>query len=140
MKQEFLIGCIEKLGNVIQTRYFYLNPETSEVKDVTLSLYTAIEAYNEKARIIRDAGGYAMLIPYEYKSGLVEYSFGCGLSHYLQANVFEELVVSVSGNINFPLTKCVLSMYTPSDVRDILGVNSVFSPVIGDALLKRFAS
>lgn len=140
MKQELLVGCIQKLGNVIQTRYFYVNPNTSEVKDVTLSLYTAIEAFNRKAHEVRSKGGYAMIIPYEYKNGLVEYSFGCGLSHYLQANVFEELVISVNGDICFPLTKCVLSMYTPSDVKDILGVSSVFSEVMGEALLKRFAS
>ena len=78
-----------------------------------------------------------MLIPYEYDNGLVEYSFGCGLSHYLQENVFEVLV-QADGNIGFPLQECRMSMYVPTDVREILGVTGVFDERIKEALLKQY--
>lgn len=138
MKQtKQLIGCISTLKNVIQTRYFYLDGETKEIKDVTYSLFNAIEAFNELAKAKRETGDYAMLIPYEYDNGLVEYSFGCGLSHYLQENLFEALV-EADKTIGFPLQDCRLSMYTPSDIGDILGVTGVFDERIKEALLNRY--
>lgn len=137
MKQtKQLIGCISTLKDVIQTRYFFLDGETKEIEDVTYPLFTAIEAFNARAKAKRENGDYAMLIPYEYDNGLVEYSFGCGLSHYLQENLFEALV-DADEQIGFPLQECRLSMYVPSDVRDILGVSGVFDERIKEALLKR---
>lgn len=137
MKQtKQLIGCIATLKEEIQTRYFYMDSETKEIRDVTYPLFRAIEAFNQQANAKREAGSYAMLIPYEYDNGLVEYSFGCGLSHYLQENLFEALVQADS-EISFPLQECRLSMYVPSDVRDILGVTGVFDERIKEALLNR---
>jgi hypothetical protein len=138
MKKHVLVGCIDKLDKVIKTRYLYVNVETDEVKDVTLPLYQAIQAFNEKAKEARDAGRYAMMIPYEYNNGLVEYSFGCGLSHYLQADVFPLLTNAFSGDIGFPLNECRLDMYVPTDVKDILEVTGVFDENIITALLKRY--
>lgn len=136
-KENRLIGCIEKLGNEIHTRYLYMDGETKEVKDVTYSLFVAIEKFNEKARIKRKRGVYSMVIPYDYYKGLVQYSFGCGLSHYLQESVFAELE-QVSGGLDFPLSSCRISMYVPSDVKDILNVSGVFDERIFGALKERY--
>lgn len=138
MKQtKRLIGCISTLEKVIHTRFFFLDSETKEINDVTYPLYKAIEVFNENAKAKRNSNEYAMLIPYEYQNGLVEYSFGCGLSHYLQENVFEALAQADS-TIGFPLAECRLSMYVPSDVKDILEVTGVFDERIKDALLQRY--
>lgn len=138
MKQtKLLIGCISTLKEAIQTRYFYLDSETKEIQDVTYPLFTAIESFNELANAKRKTGAYAMVIPYEYDNGLVEYSFGCGLSHYLQENLFEELV-QADGEIGFPLEACRMAMYVPNDVRHILGVSGVFDERIKEALVNRY--
>lgn len=138
MKKHVLIGCIEKLDKVIETRYLYLNRETGEIKDVTLPLYQAIQAFNEASLAIRVTGDYAMMIPYDYSNGLVKYSFGCGLSHYLQPDVFAKLTSEFEGDIGFPLNECQLDMYVPSDVKDILNVTGVFDENIFNALVKRY--
>lgn len=140
MKTKILVGAINYLKpfGAIRTRYFYVNPEEGEVKDVTLELYQAIEKFNENARKIRETGKYSLIIPYEFKSGLVEYSHGCGLSHYLQENTFED-IVKLSPNLSFPLTECRISMFTKSDVKDILECKNVFDEKIFTALKERFS-
>ncbi|MFJ8528606.1 hypothetical protein [Bacillus sp. NPDC094106] len=79
-----------------------------------------------------------MLIPYEYVNGLVEYSHGCGLAHYLQADVFKKLSEIGKDVLTFQLTDCILSMYTPSDIETILGCVGSFDLKIEDALKERY--
>ncbi|MEK5209262.1 hypothetical protein [Psychrobacillus sp. FSL H8-0510] len=136
-----LIGCINKLEQVIQTRYFYLNQETGAVKDVTLELCESIDSFNEAAREKRDNNEYALIIPYEYNLGMAQYSFGCGLSHYLQADQFiliERRHNAAGKTLSFPLFKCRISMYVPSDIKDILECTGVFDPSIQEALRARY--
>lgn len=136
-----LVGCIDKLDNIIKTRFFFVNPENQEVRDVTMELCEAIEAFNEVARAIRDTGEYSMTIPFDYKYGMAEYSFGCGLSHYLQSDQFseiEERYANTGNNLSFPLVDCVISMYTPNDVKHILGCKNSFDDKITNALKERF--
>lgn len=135
-----LVGCIDRLDNTISTRFFYVNKEEGIVKDVTENLCEGIDAYNEEAQKIRDVGTYAMIIPYDYKYGLANYSFGCGLSHYLQEKEFvkiEEAVLQKGMELSFPLAKCTMSMYTPHDISHILSCKGVFDRKIKEALIKR---
>lgn len=136
----YLVGCINsmKVVGAIKTRFFYLSMETKEVRDVTRELSYAIDKFNEEAKKIRETGEYSMLIPYDYVDGLVEYSHGCGLSHYLQENVFERLEEVGKDILTFPLMGCTLSMYTPSDVKNILGCVGSFDLNITDALREQF--
>jgi hypothetical protein len=138
MQKHMLIGCIQTLNSVIRTRFFYVNQETSEIKDVTLELCNAIEDFNEHAKKIRDTGEYSMLIPYQYKNGMAEYSFGCGLSHYLQDSEFETIVSRSTKELSFPLVECRISMYTPSDVKHILSCRGVFDMNITQSLKERY--
>lgn len=138
-----LIGCIDTLEAVIKTRFFYVNSQTAEVRDVTLELCEAIESFNTVARKIRASakGAYSMIIPYEYKGGLAEYSFGCGLSHYLQESELKEVVERTEKDgkkLSFPLSECTISMFTPDDVDNILECTNVFDYRINDALKARF--
>lgn len=138
-----LIGCIDTLEAVIKTRFFYVNSQTAEVRDVTLELCEAIESFNTVARKIRASAkdAYSMIIPYEYKSGLAEYSFGCGLSHYLQDSELKEVEVKSANEgktLSFPLSECTISMFTPDDVDNILECTNVFDYRINDALKARF--
>ncbi|PLS19311.1 hypothetical protein CVD28_02545 [Bacillus sp. M6-12] len=138
MENHVLVGCIQTLNKVIRTRFFYVSKETNEVKDVTLELCNAIENFNDHARKIRDTGEYAMFIPYDFKDGLAEYSFGCGLSHYLQRNEFENIITRSQKELSFPLEKCRISMYTPDDVKHILSCQGVFDMNITQSLKERF--
>ncbi|KXY50997.1 hypothetical protein AT268_31125 [Bacillus cereus] len=136
----YLVGCINsmKVVGAIKTRFFYLSMETKEVRDVTRELSYAIDKFNEEAKKIRETGEYSMLIPYDYVDGLVEYSHGCGLSHYLQESVFERLTEVGKDILTFPLMGCTLSMYTPADVKNILGCVGSFDLKITDALREQF--
>lgn len=139
MQNHLLIGCIKTLNyKVIRTRFFYINKESNVVKDVTLELCNAIEEYNNHAKKIRNSGEYAMLIPYHYKNGMAEYSFGCGLTHYLQQSEFENIVLRSSNELSFPLVACNIYMYTPSDVKDILNCRGVFDMNITQSLKERY--
>jgi len=132
-----LVGCIEQLDAIIRTRFFYVNKEENVVKDVTLELCDAIESYNDVAQAIRNTGTYAMMIPYTYKYGMAEYSFGCGLTHYLQEKEFkkvEEAFVQSGNKLSFPLEKCSISMFTPHDVKHLLSCRNVFDIGIQKAL------
>lgn len=138
MKNTMLVGCIKTLTSVIRTRYFYVNTETGEVRDVTLELCNRIEDFNAHAKKIQDTGKYSMAIPYQFKNGLAVYSFGCGLSHYLQEEVLQEIVSKSSKTLSFPLEKCSISMYTPDDVKHILSCKGVFDIHIVESLKDRF--
>lgn len=133
-----LVGCISHIKSfgAIKTRYFYVDSDTNTVKDVTLELCNVIEKFNENNREIRLTGKYALIIPYQYKNGLAEYSHGCGLSHYLQEELFKEL--SELDQLSFPLELCSISMFVPSDVKHILGCSGVFSSAIVRSLEDRF--
>lgn len=113
-----LVGTIKSINKTIKTRFFYVDENGQ--RDVTLEVCEAIEEYNEKARDLIKQGEYSLIIPIEYKKGLADYSFGCGLTHYLQESEFENLSPYVK---SFPLDKCKLHVFTPSDVKDILKSN-----------------
>jgi hypothetical protein len=138
METAILVGCIQTLNSVIRTRYFYVNQETCEVRDVTIELCRTIADFNTHAKELRKKDEYSMVIPYQYNNGMAEYSFGCGLSHYLQETEFEKLVERSKKPLSFPLTECRISMYTPSDVKHILSCRGVFDASIEDALKHRF--
>lgn len=138
MENPTLVGCIQTLNDTIQTRFFYVNKAENDVRDVTLELCKRVDDFNETTKAIRETGEYAMTIPYEYKNGMAEYSFGCGLSHYLQENVFGDLVERSTTAFTFPLTDCRIAMYTPSDVKDILSCKGVFDKGIEGALRERY--
>lgn len=134
-----LIGCIEELEMTIKTRFVYLNRESGEVKDVTLPLYYAIEKYNKVAKETVPGAKYYTYIPYRFNDDLMEYSFGCGLSHYLNKRLFKDIEEnSIDFDMEFPLSECELSMYTPSDLRHILDVKHVFDEALFTALKERY--
>lgn len=137
-----LVGCIDKLDSVIRTRFFYVG-ENGEVRDVTLELCEAIHEFNIVTSELRSKGQDFMYIPYKYKYGLAEYSFGCGMSHYLQENTFElieERYANTGKKLSFPLVECTISMYTPNDVKDILSCESVFDENITESLKERYCA
>lgn len=130
-----LIGCIKSLTyKTIKTRWFYVNAETKEVKDITDELFQAIDSFNIVANEKRKTGEYSMVIPYYYKNGLTEYSFGCGLSHYLQADNLEKVEI-LSNGLSFPLSKCSIIMYTPDDIKNILYCKNAFDIDIKESLI-----
>lgn len=136
-----LIGCIKKCKafGEIRTRFFYLNEETNDIKDVTVDLCKAIDKYNEVSYEIRKKGDYSMIIPYEYKDGLAVYSHGCGLSHYLQEDTFKEISHRNNNKLSFPLSDCKLYMLTQDDVKNILNCKSVFDSNIEKSLIERYS-
>lgn len=136
ISDQLLVGCISSLNPIgkIKTRFFHLDSQTGDIKDVTLELCKVIKIFNEKAKQVRDTGAYAQLIPYDYKDGMASYSHGCGLTHYLHTDTFEELVKAQEKPLSFPLTECRISMFTPSDVKDILACKGVFDEKIESAI------
>lgn len=138
VSNQLLVGCISSLNPIgkIKTRFFHLDTQTGQIKDVTLELCKAIEAFNKQAKQIRDTGAYALVIPYEYRDGIADYSHGCGLTHYLHTDTFEELVKAQEKPLSFPLTECRISMFTPSDVKHILECKGVFDTNIENAIKK----
>lgn len=135
-----LVGCIKKCKafGEIRTRFFSLNEETKDIKDVTIDLCKAIDKYNEVSYKIRENGDYSMVIPYKYKDGLAVYSHGCGLSHYLQEDTFKDIVNRNNNELSFPLEKSKLYMLTPDDVKHILKCKSVFDNNIEKSLIERY--
>lgn len=84
-----------------------------------------------------------MIIPFDYKYGMAEYSFGCGLSHYLQSDQFAEIEKRYANTgkiLSFPLAECTIHMYTPKDLEYILDCNNSFDDKITEALKERFGS
>ncbi|WP_442637895.1 hypothetical protein [Rossellomorea marisflavi] len=131
MKKHVLVGCIEELDTTIRTKFIFLDKEKGEAKDVSLPLFYAIDRYNNRP----NDGSYYTRIPFQFNRGLVEYSFGCGLSHYLQENLFEDIEASLNGfDMTFPLSDCRLSMLTPSDLTGILEVKGVHDDGLLDAI------
>lgn len=132
--KHILIGCINKLMPMkgIETRFFHVSIEEGKVRDVTENLVEAIDKFNESASMKGKLG-----IPYEYKNGVACYSFGCGLAHYLQVNLFEEIQEVSEDVLEFPLGACSLSMYTPSDIESILECKGSFDKNIKAALKQR---
>ena len=58
--------------------------ENGKVKDVTTELFLDVQNYNNKE-------GTFTKIPYSFKDSFITYSFGCGLTHYLQNSNLKEL-------------------------------------------------
>lgn len=135
-----LIGCINNLTyNKIKTRFFYLDTNTHEVRDITIELCDAIDEFNREAEEIRANGDYSMIIPYKYKEGTAEYSFGCGLSHYLQESEFGKITHIAKEILTFPLYECDLQMLVPSDIKHILECKNAFDLNIYDALVDYYS-
>jgi hypothetical protein len=128
MNKNILIGCINNLTwKTIKTRWFLLNKESNKIEDVTGKLYKAINSFNKKAEEeIKQTGNYSLRIPYSYKNGLTGYSFGCGLSHYLENDVLSKL----------GFNNCRIEMYTPKDIKYILKCTNVWDINIQESLLK----
>lgn len=137
MTRPILVGCIEEIRkSIFHTRFFYLDSTRTEARDVTEELCYAIDVHNQQVQTYKDiSGGYAMSIPYTLDDGLATYSFGCGMTHYLQENVFEEIYLSNDSQLSFPLTACRLTTLAKDDLRNILHVKSVWDAEISDALL-----
>jgi len=112
-----------------------MDTENNVCKDVTEKLFSTIDKFNNEHRKIKESGKYALIIPYNYKNGLTEYSFGCGLSHYLQSDLFEELQKCGKNILDFNLTECVINMFTKDDMKHILKCKSVWDLNITEALL-----
>lgn len=136
MNQPILVGCIDKLKENIHTRFFYVNLTEEIVKDVTQELCLAIDDYNAHATTLHANGHYALTIPYKYKNGMAVYPFGCGLAHYLQEEEFQTIENRVTTKLSFPLAACRILMYTPFDIKDILGCWTHWE--IADALESRY--
>lgn len=132
-----LVGCIDKLGTkTIRTRFFYINKESREIRDVTLELCNAIQDYNQFAKTHNDTpDNYYLVIPYEFKNGLANYSFGCGLSHYLDKCEFENIVARSGKPLSFPLEQCSMTMYTPLDIKSIFKCVGVYDINMTEVLL-----
>ena len=132
-----LIGCIDRIDVIgdIRTRFFHVSMEEGKVKDVTKNLVESIDNYNNHASMIDKLG-----IPYEYKGGLACYSFGCGLSHYLQEDTFQDINKASIDVLEFPIEKCRLVMYAPSDVKDLLECKGAFDKNIKAALKEHYTN
>ncbi|EQB4341421.1 hypothetical protein ACYJ2U_001805 [Clostridium botulinum] len=131
-----LIGCINTLTwKTIKTRWFYLDKENNICKDITKELTLTIDNFNDNQNLkSKQTNSYFVEIPYKYKNGLTEYSFGCGLSHYLQENLFKDL--SDKNILSFNLEECKLDMFCPKDIKHILKCENAWSIDIEEALLK----
>lgn len=142
MEKGKLIGCISSLRTVglIKTRFFYVNSTSGEVNDVTKELYLSLQKFNNYADEYMKAGFYMVKIPYSFKRGLAIYPHGCGLSHYLSEELFEEISIFGEGILTFPLTECQILMYTPNEVENILGCKSVLGENIFRVLRERFCA
>jgi hypothetical protein len=140
MNTKHLVGCINHIKpfGVIKTRFFFIDSEIEEIKDVTIELCDIISQFNAQAKELRlRTGQYSLVIPYEYKNGIAEYSHGCGLAHYLQEENFEDLIAVAPKFLSFPLQQCKMTMYTLSDVKNILNCKNVFDTKIINALKDR---
>ena len=81
--------------------------EGNEVRDVTLDVWLAVFDYNEESvRMNRS------IIPYEYRNDYLYYSFGCGLTHYLN----DRNVNEVLGEMN---VECI-RVYTPREFQELV--------------------
>lgn len=127
MSKPILVGCINGIHNsIFSTRFFYVSPADREVRDVTKELCVAISEYNIQADLVNRNGGYAMTIPYTFKNKMAYYSFGCGLTHYLQENMFESINMATDYMMSFPLSDCRLAALTADDLKNILNVDNVW--------------
>lgn len=135
MSKPILVGCINGIqSNIFSTRFFYVNPANKEARDVTEELCHGIADFNTQANLVNRNGGYAMTIPYTYKDGMARYSFGCGLTHYLQENMFDSISMATDYMMSFPLSECRLAALTLEDVKNILEVEDVWDIEIIPAL------
>lgn len=115
MNRKILIGCINNnLGrsNTIKTRFFTL--DDAGLKDVTEDICCGVNAKK--------------ISNFKYNKGLANYSFGCGLSHYLQ-----------NDNLNLiGLNGYKIEMFTLKDIKHILKCKNAFDDNIKIALNKYY--
>lgn len=115
-----LVAAINSINTNGSIRARFLYVDKNGEKDVTVEICKAIKGFNNKAKGVREAGKYSLIIPIDYKNGLAEYSYGCGLTHYLQEIEFKSLSAYVE---SFPLERCKLEIFTPDDIKHILKSN-----------------
>ena len=83
MKNKKSLYAIVKVNNTIKSKWFVL--ENGKVEDVTDNLFSDVIRYNKQCE------KYSK-IPFSYDStGFIKYSFGCGLTHYLQNRNLNEV-------------------------------------------------
>ncbi|PGK51128.1 hypothetical protein CN918_25400 [Priestia megaterium] len=137
--ENLLFACMRnRTAKEIRSRFLFLNVKTGEIKDVTRELVKAIKKFNtHNQKLRKETGQYHLIIPYEYKEALATYSFGCGNTHYLQENYFSEIVAISDDILTFPLETCRIVVYSPEDIKHILGCKNAFDENIEEALLER---
>lgn len=126
-----LVACIKTLGTrTIKTRFVLVDTKTEECTDVNVALYEAIKKRGEE---IKKQGKYATPVLYEYKEPYMVYSFGCGLTHYLEDDILEELA-----KYDSLFEGATVSALTPNDLKHILGVKNADDERLKEAVLKYY--
>ena len=82
MENKKLYAVIKTSTKTIKSKWFTV--ENGQVKDVTTDLFLDVVNYNNDVNTFTK-------IPYSFKDGFITYSFGCGLTHYLQDGNLEEV-------------------------------------------------
>ena len=106
-----LVGCINnKLGSSskIRTRFFLL--ENNNIQDVTENICNKV---NE-----------SKISNFKFDKGLANYSFGCGLSHYLNNENISQI----------GFKDCTIEMLTLNDIKQLLKCKNVFDINISEAV------
>jgi hypothetical protein len=83
----------------IKSKWFIV--EDDQLINVTSEVFEAVQEYNETASLV---------IPYRYKNNHIVYSFGCGLTHYLQSDNVSEVLTGF--NVDH------ISVYTKEDIEN----------------------
>lgn len=104
-----LVAVLETLTFKTIKAKFYLVGE--KVENVTEDLYAGVQEYNKIA---------TTKIPYSLKNGVITYSFGCGLTHYLQ----QSNLLQINMYTESDLSNASLSVLTPDDCKNILKVTA----------------
>lgn len=98
------IYAVVDVKNTIKSKWFVL--EGNKVIDVTNKLYSLVNEYNQLETT-------QTKIPFSYKSDsdMITYSFGCGLTHYLQNENLKELAAELNVDHIEVFTTNDLTMY-----------------------------
>lgn len=113
-----LVGLIKndlRRTNLINTRFFLVDEEQRSCDDVTFKIVNGV-----------NQSGIAN---FKYKNGLAVYSFGCGLSHYLNNSNLKDIKT-------LNLSDCKLEMFTIKDVKNIFETKDVFDITLKDKVYR----
>lgn len=99
-----LYAVVNPKGNTIKSKWYKV--VDGNLEDVTLQLFSSVKDYNKSIQGLRKTS-----IPYDYANGYITYSFGCGLTHYLQNSNVGDVTQSDIKDINV-WTVSDLKMYT----------------------------